>query len=406
MPILTEAAAESELSLVKTVDDLEAGAATYPYTRLTADDFERLAYALFTHSAPPGQDRFWEQVSIMVRGADSGRDVVLMAGGKLKGVVQCKRIESAIPLPAVLRELAKLILYAEVDDSLPPVGADLTYYLALAHESALTVIDFFDRPAEILANRVADIEAAVHEVLETYARLADLDIGHAVARVKAVLQGLRYRLLRPVLLDGWLAKETGIASRFFRHRLVVDHQRMDAQYSSVMEQMSQVLQQVQGVPLLTDVDLKLIKNRIESTPETHRVAIGVASLFGFPREMFMGGDNLRRRLLPIVDLINQLNAEFADWMLERSKGEANAICGLGKVVLTVHPFALQVPRAFLVGVALDITRTALLGRLMGEIAAKHLKRPVFATDEALGFQQLIRAGHRGGIDRALGGDAL
>lgn len=381
MPILSPSEVEAELALVAAVNDLEAGAATYPYTRLSADDFERLAYALFTVSEPPGKDRFWHQSSIMVRGADAGRDVVLMANGSLVGVVQCKRLESAIALPAVLRELAKLILFPLADSSLPEVRAGLTYYLALAHECAGTVVDFFDRPTELLAKREADVEAAVREVLESYATLAALDLLDAIQHVKSILPELRYCLLRPVLLDGWVSKETRVATQFFRHRMVVDHARVDAQYSSIMELLGQVRQQTEGVSLLTDVDLRLIKERIESTPETHRVAVGFASFFGFPREMFVGDENLERRLMPLSSLLNQLSADFIDWIFEQSNQEADAICSLSEVIFTVHPFVRQVPRAFLGEVARAVTSNALSGRVLGDIIAKLENRPALDTDD-------------------------
>lgn len=397
MPILSPAESQSELALVTAVDDLEAGAATYPYTRLSADDFERLAYALFTVSAPPGHARFWDQASIMVRGADAGRDVILTADDAQKGVVQCKRLESAIALPVVFRELVKLILFPLADDSLPQIEAGLTYYLALAHECAGTVIDFFDRPTEILASREADVEAAVGEVMESYVTLAGLDRSDALARVKSALPRFQYCLLRPVLLDAWVSRETGVATQFFRHRVVVDHARVDAQYVSIMDLLGQVAQQTQGVPVLTDVDLKLIKERIDSVPETHRVAVGFASLFGFPREMFVGDDNLRRRLAPLTSLLNQLGADFIDWMFQQSNMEAEAICSLGEVIFTVHPFARQVPAAFLAEVTRDVTSNAISGKTISDIVSNLEKRPVFATDdERLAYVRatLLAAGGR------------
>jgi hypothetical protein len=66
--------------------------------------------------------------------------------------VQCKRLERAISLPAVFREFAKLILFAEADPALPKVTSDLSYFLALAHDPAGTVVDFFCPPDGIAEN--------------------------------------------------------------------------------------------------------------------------------------------------------------------------------------------------------------------------------------------------------------
>jgi hypothetical protein len=94
MPTLIGAAAAA-LDAV-TVEDFDVGSDGYPYTRLSSDDFERLCYALFKRTQPPGQERFWDDVAIMVRGADARRDLVLFKGWQLSGVVQCKRLESAV----------------------------------------------------------------------------------------------------------------------------------------------------------------------------------------------------------------------------------------------------------------------------------------------------------------------
>jgi hypothetical protein len=167
-PILTGAPADAQLQNVQAVTDFDVSAPQYPLIRLSADDFELLNYALFKVSAPAGNSTIWDSVAWMLRGADAGRDLVLFRAEKLVGVVQCKRLESPIALPDVLREIIKSILFTVADDSLPPIEPGLTYYLALASEAAGTVIDFFQRPAEILASRKADLPTYVREVIEKY----------------------------------------------------------------------------------------------------------------------------------------------------------------------------------------------------------------------------------------------
>jgi hypothetical protein len=124
--------ADAEIDKVHAVEGVTAAPVNFPLVGLSADDFERLCYALFKVSAPDGVDRAWNDAAIMVRGADAGRDLLLLAGEIPWGVVQCKRLESAIALPAILRELIKLILYPEVDSTLPQIEAGTHYFLALA----------------------------------------------------------------------------------------------------------------------------------------------------------------------------------------------------------------------------------------------------------------------------------
>lgn len=408
---MSPAEAQSELARVVAVDDLAAGAATYPYKGLSADDFERLAYALFNVSAPPGQNRFWHHASIMVRGSDAGRDIALLSDSTLVGVVQCKRLETAIALPAVFRELAKLVLFPLVDDGLPEVRAGVSYYLTLAHDCARTVVEFFDRPTEILKKREADVEAAVREVLESYTTLAAVDEVDALTRVKSTLPRFKYHLLRPVSLDGWISGQPSVSTQFFRHRMVVDCARVDAQYTEIFALMTKVVQQTEGVPLVTDVDLKLINDRIQSVPESHRVSVGLASFFGFPKEMFIGEKNFQSRLRPLSTLLNQLNSDFIDWIFERARKEA-ADCSVGEWLFTVHPFARQIPLAFLSEVSRDVTSNALSGGVMTNIMSKLEGRPALTTDdERLDHvrQIILEAGRRylrGDFSEVQGDEAL
>ena len=86
MPVITGKLADEEISKIKAIDDLDAAVNTFPYTRLSADDFERLNYALFKISAPTGQTRDWDDAGLMLRGADAGRDVILLRRGSTMAI--------------------------------------------------------------------------------------------------------------------------------------------------------------------------------------------------------------------------------------------------------------------------------------------------------------------------------
>lgn len=257
MPVICGELADQEVSKAKAVEDLDVAITTYPYVRLSADDFERLSYALFKNSHPVGQNRVWDDAGLMLRGADAGRDVVLFRRGSLWGVVQCKRLESRISLPEVLREIAKMILYPEADASLPKITPGTTYFLSLASEPRQTVIDFFGMPGKIIDERKADLLAAVREVLENYDTLSGLKQVEAVAIVNRILPTLELKLLRPVDLDAWMAQQVGVATRFFKHRTLIDSTHVDARLDEIENLVRSVGERVAGVPLMTDVDLKI-----------------------------------------------------------------------------------------------------------------------------------------------------
>jgi hypothetical protein len=397
MTVIQGTAADAELSKVKAVEGLNASPANYPLLGLSADDFERLCYALFKLSAPDGVQKAWDDAAIMVRGADAGRDLLLLAGQKPWGVVQCKRFESAIALPAILREIIKLILFPDVDSSLPQVEEGTHYFLSLATEVAQTVIDFFGSPLNALKERDNNIPTYVQEVLEGYKTLAGLDPSQAVAKIRRIVPALEYRLVRPVDLNGWLARETGVAGRFFQHRILVDDANMLAGFTDLKDMLQSLGGQLGGLPLLTDPDLKVIKARMESIPDTHRLSFGFVSLFGFPKEMFADTQDLKKRGERLNKLAVEVGQDFINWLYEQANLKALEICELGEVTLRVHPFARQLPAIFLGLVLKENIDRNVIGKVMSGIIASRLGQQPLSTDDQRiqnAKQTLIASGER------------
>lgn len=204
--IISGADADAEISKVEPASDEDAGLDSFAYLRLGDEDFERLSYALAKRSAPHGITRTWDDAAHMVRGADAGRDVLLTKAGRPVGVIQCKRLESQMALPAVFREMAKLILFASVNGDLR-FDSDLIYFLTVARDPSGTVVDYFARRAEIEASKAEAIKAAAIEVRDTYVTLKPLDDATAEKRVLEALPKLSINLLRPIDLDEWLGRE-------------------------------------------------------------------------------------------------------------------------------------------------------------------------------------------------------
>lgn len=373
--------ADAELRKVQAVEGLNAAPLNYPLIGLSADDFERLCYALFKVSAPDGVSRAWSDVAIMVRGADAGRDLLLLAGERPWGVVQCKRLESAIALPATFREIIKLILYPDVDSSLPQIEEGTHYFLSLASEATQTVVDFFGTPSNVLSDQNDSIPAYVQEVLESYTSLSVLETSQATAKVRRLLPTLKYRFVRPVDLNGWIARENGVAARLFQHRILIDDANMTAGFSEVKSILQSMAGQLGGLPLMTDADLKLIKARMESVPETHRLSFGFASLFGFPKEMFAGEQNLKPRAERLNNLVAEIGQDYIDWLYQQVNHKAEEICTLGEVTVRVHPFARQLPAPFLGLVLKENIDKNLIGKVMSGFIEKTLGQRSFHNDD-------------------------
>jgi hypothetical protein len=227
------------------------------------------------------------------------------------------------------------------------------------------------------------LPGAVAEAIELYKTLAHLNESAALADVKAVLGRLNPKLLRPNDIDRWVEGERNVAERFFRHRVVIDNSVAQSMYVNLMEEMRRLAANTAGVPLMTDVDLKMISERTAAVPDSHRVSVGVASLFGFPREMFQGAAALNARVRPIVELLAEIKGSFIDWMFERSAAKAMEICNEAEVLATVHPVARQIPLAFLAQVVFETVQVSVMGKVMSKIVARSSSLPPRDDEEKL-----------------------
>ncbi len=394
--ILRGTTADAEINRVTAVEAEETGQFSFPYLRLTDEHFEVLIYSLFKKSAPAGWGRTWDDAALMVRGADAGRDVLLISTNQAVGMVQCKRLESGITLPAVFREISKLILFARVNGDLA-FDTAMTYVLALARDPAGTVVEFFSRRHEVEAKRRDDLLAAAREVQEEYATLAGLTTDDAEQEVLRVFPTLSLKLLRPIDLDEWLVRETMVSARFFRQRMVVDATMVTQNQQELLAMLRFMAGKIEAVPLLTDDDLKIIKDRIEQTPESHRLNLGIASLFGYPREMFVANADLRRRGERLSELLRDLDGDYIQWIFSQSAAMADSVNDDAEVMFKVHPFARQIPRAFMSLVASECAAAATSGTVMAGIVSQVTKQPIFEDDTARlarVCEQLVDSGER------------
>lgn len=146
-----------------------AQSSTFPLLELDDHGFERLARDLLDAKANPQSG--YDRVTLMRRGADRGRDILLYSGGRLTGIVQCKRKAAAIGLPEIRSELLKYCLFAVRDPSIAPRGHDARYQLWTAHHLTEEAKQFFD-DADVRARALRDI--SLDEALRVRSTLKSL----------------------------------------------------------------------------------------------------------------------------------------------------------------------------------------------------------------------------------------
>lgn len=209
---------DAQVDAIIPVNDHRTGFDRPSYSSLTASGFEHLLYALFKHRQP--SLTFYDRATLMITGADRGRDVWLTKEEKPAGLVQCKRT-AGISAPQALREVIKFLLFAELDPKIKPLD-EFTYQLAVSEDPAGTTVDFFDAPITWLSDHEADIEAHLRTVIGQYASFAGMDASALTPGLLESLKRLKYALIRPADLDEMLHAAPAVRGHFFNARLVVD----------------------------------------------------------------------------------------------------------------------------------------------------------------------------------------
>ena len=100
-----------ELEGISKVQDFEASTQQAPLNELTDANFELLLWEIFTNQR--NSEDYYDKATLMLTGADQGRDVWLTLQGEPAGLIQCKRVKSKFSAPETIREIIKFILFAE-----------------------------------------------------------------------------------------------------------------------------------------------------------------------------------------------------------------------------------------------------------------------------------------------------
>lgn len=215
---LDPAEIENEVRSIRPTAYFETELPDLPLTRLRDRTFEVLAHALAEAEIARCPKRF-SKATLLREGADQGRDVLLLKGERVAGVIQCKRYSSAITLPMVIKELMRFALLAVRDRNLVPEPRGFTYELWTAGEITREAQSFFDAPKTwIDANRAAMLDAGRKARIGVVALASDnesLALGENEAAIGLIRQ-FSIGTVGPVAIRSRLADEDGVRRRFFR----------------------------------------------------------------------------------------------------------------------------------------------------------------------------------------------
>lgn len=224
---------KDELMNTSCVDDIEAGAHHAPINNLSDPQFELLLWSIFDQrEAAP---RYFDKATLMINGADKGRDVWLTKDGNPAGLVQCKRLKTAFSAPSAVREVIKFILFAELEPDLIHNALQFKYSLAVSSDPTSTTVGFFTSPTRWLEKNDDHILGYVNEVIGKYRSFKDLSGVEMLNHVKSQLNSFSYELIRPADINVFLNELPRVRERFFRIRLVHSEENIDDFFGRITE---------------------------------------------------------------------------------------------------------------------------------------------------------------------------
>ncbi|HIF9136544.1 TPA: AAA family ATPase [Photobacterium damselae] len=255
--------AEDVLSLRKEVtitEVIQAEVRSMPFKLLTPDQFELLLWDLFYSDCYKPHIEF-DNVRLMITGADQGRDIWLTNDGEPSGLIQCKREEKKYGRKDVLKEVIKFLLHSELVPNLLPHPKTFTYYLALSTDPKGEVDDFFEKPIYWLKDNKAEVKSITNHVIKNYQRFKNIESNDVIDSIFSKINSLSYQLIRPHELNRLLDEHKDVRDRFFKLPQDNPHPSYDPQCSKL------VLDNLKLASLPLHNWQKTIENRSIARPE-------------------------------------------------------------------------------------------------------------------------------------------
>lgn len=188
---------------------------------LNPRDFEEIVYHYFKDQIAKGLYKaLYDNVELSSGVGEQGADAMLFFQGKIRGVIQCKKLKNNIGIQVVLTEIVKLLLYHILEiqsknsnsSSLIDDIEDFTYYLVVSK-------DFTQNTKKFLADfnsgwKEKQIKPIFNK-LTKQKTFSELDKKRAFEKLKPLLNLISVATLNAVDLDPIIRLNTAVLNRFF-----------------------------------------------------------------------------------------------------------------------------------------------------------------------------------------------
>lgn len=243
LTLLSPEEVEAEVMALRPASSVDVVSLEAEYLKLSDREFELLLCKLFEEDKGGTKHGVrYDDVRILNKGADRGRDVVLYRDQSPIGVVQCKRYKGTFSLPEVFRELVRFLLSAQLDARLLPDPGHFTYILALASGVSEKAADFFNESRRVTREQEATIRDCVVHATTEYSSFKGLDVVASSQYVLDTLGKLTFKLLIREELDLWLKDSKSVFPIFFSARVVVDSTAVEKGLEQIDRKMQRLVE--------------------------------------------------------------------------------------------------------------------------------------------------------------------
>lgn len=299
---------------------LDAGLSVLPFGELDDRDFENLIYCLVGAETKLGEYGTFDEVVLMKGVGERGRDCLLYSAQRLSGVIQCKKIKTRIPRPALIKELVKFLLFSLLDKDLMPENTGFEYHLYASgglSEPAQKLASSFSNEIEVEISNGC-LAGYMQQVIEDYESFAEFESAPPLGSICKCLRGIIFKSFDGTNLNARLATKNDVLASFFQVRLVVEHEAVKDYFRQEFE--------AAGLNILTDESLKSLHARLTSVDKSSKIGFGTLDMYGYSVEYvkYLGTDGfseLIKRLLEFKSYLDNnitkfLTAKIGDLIYE------------------------------------------------------------------------------------------
>lgn len=259
---------------------IDSGITLLPISELGDREFELLAYFLVKAEINNSKYSHITDIALMQGVSERGRDCVLYKNAIVTGLIQCKKYQSRITKPQVLKEILKFLLFSHIDNSILPNPEDFEYNLYISSDLTEPALLLFHSYKNEIENEIKskNIERYLESIIEEFESFYLYKNNIPISYIYDMLRKITIRYSNINSLTERIYNNSNILDTFFNIKKVIDLESADKLIRSALDDY--------GLKYLTDDDLISIKNRIGSTKKENRVNLGFVDFFGYSKDFF------------------------------------------------------------------------------------------------------------------------